>query len=327
MPRGKGGGGLKSIFFPVPWKRGVYTAHCGAYPSPSHYEWWWLVASHEKINGHRELTLSSQWPRWSRLRGPMITAQWRLWEVYEDHKLPSVLTRDLARSHESRLAPATRNSLSVTRDLACLAIRDPQVRSANQEGSPPATHDSQPVTHDSRPAIRDLSHEWRVTNRYSPLVIGDLSLLSHESRVTSRGSWVMSRDSRVASGEPSWLADLTCDSWLSRESRLMAAYGLHRGHSSVTARSQPSQSSVTAQSQLSHSSITAQSRHLQNDHSSDTARSQLNHGPGHGSVTAGCDHFGHRELTVSSPWPSRWPIFFSWGDGGGETKGPDKPHV
>ena len=31
-----------------------------------------------------------------------------------------------------------------------------------------------------------------------------------------------------------------------------------------------------------------------------TARSQLNHGPGHGSVTAGCDHFAHGELTVSS---------------------------
>ena len=45
-------------------------------------------------------------------------------------------------------------------------------------------------------------------------------------------------------------------------------------------------------------------------HSSVTARSQLNHGIfsmitaqswlGHSSVTAGCDHFGHRELTVSS---------------------------
>ena len=61
-----------------------------------------------------------------------------------------------------------------------------------------------------------------------------------------------------------------------------------RGHSPVKARSQPSQSEVTAQS-----------RHLQNYHGSDTARSQLNHGPGHGSVTAGCDHFGHRELTVT----------------------------
>ena len=47
-----------------------------------------------------------------------------------------------------------------------------------------------------------------------------------------------------------------------------------------------------------------------------TARSQLNHGPGHGSVTADCDHFGHSEVTVSSLWAhgeqSRWPIFFSW---------------
>ena len=37
--------------------------------------------SHEKINGHRELTVSSRWPRWSRLRGPMITTQSRLGKV------------------------------------------------------------------------------------------------------------------------------------------------------------------------------------------------------------------------------------------------------
>ena len=66
-----------------------------------------------------------------------------------------------------------------------------------------------------------------------------------------------------------------------------------RGHSSVTARS----NSVTARSQLNHgifSMITTQS-----------PLGHLNHGPGHGSVLAGCDHFGHRELTMSS----RWPIF------------------
>ena len=108
------------------------------------------MLTHEKINGHRELTVSSRWPRWSRLRGPMITAQSRLGEV------------------------------------------------------------------------------------------------TAQSR---------------------------------------------RGHSSVTPRSQ-----------LSHGEVTAQSRHLQYDHGSVTARSQLNHGPGHSSVTAGCDHFGHRELTVSSRW-------------------------
>ena len=68
----------------------------------------------------------------------------------------------------------------------------------------------------------------------------------------------------------------------------------------VTAQSRPGHSSVTARSQLSHGQVTAQSRHLQYDHGSVTARSQLNHGPGHGSVTAGCDHFGHRELMVSS---------------------------
>ena len=64
-----------------------------------------------------------------------------------------------------------------------------------------------------------------------------------------------------------------------------------RGHSSVTARSQLSHGEVTVQSRLGHScysEVTAQSRHLQYDH-----------GPGQGSVTAGCDRFGHRELTVS----------------------------
>ena len=74
----------------------------------------------------------------------------------------------------------------------------------------------------------------------------------------------------------------------------------------VTAESRRGHSWVTARSQLSHGEVTAQSRHLQYDHSSVTARSQLNHGPGHSSttaqVTAGCDHFGHGELTVSSPW-------------------------
>ena len=84
----------------------------------------------------------------------------------------------------------------------------------------------------------------------------------------------------------------------------------------VTAQSWRGHSSVTARSQLSHGEVTAQSRHLQYDHGSVTARSQLNHGPGHGSVTADCDHFGHRELTVSSLWAhgeqSWWPIFFSW---------------
>ena len=73
---------------------------------------------------------------------------------------------------------------------------------------------------------------------------------------------------------------------------------------------------VTAQSRLGHSSVTPQSQLNHGIFSMITARSQLNHGPGHGSVTAGCDHFGYRELTVSSPWAhgeqSRWPIFFSW---------------
>ena len=60
---------------------------------------------------------------------------------------------------------------------------------------------------------------------------------------------------------------------------------------------------ITAQSRLGEVTMRSQLNHgidLQYDHSSVTARSQLNHGPGHGSATAGCDHFGHRELTVSS---------------------------
>ena len=114
---------------------------------------YWVFLSHEKINGHGELTVSSRWPRWSRLRGPMITAQSRLGEV--------------------------------------------------------------------------------------------------------------------------------------------------------TAQSRRGHSSIAAGSQLSHGEVTTQSRHLQYDHGSVTARSQLNHGTGHDSVTAGCDHFGHRELTVSSRWAHR----------------------
>ena len=86
------------------------------------------------------------------------------------------------------------------------------------------------------------------------------------------------------------------------------AHGDHGGHGSGA-----------QWSQLSHGEVTVQSRRDQYDHGSVTARSQLNHGPGHCSVTAGCDHFGHRELTVSSLWvhreltvQSRWPFFFSW---------------
>ena len=81
----------------------------------------------------------------------------------------------------------------------------------------------------------------------------------------------------------------------------------------VTAQSRRVHSSVTARSQLSHDEVTAQSRHLQYDHGSVTARSQLSYGPGHGSVTAGCDHFGHRELTVSSPWAVTVVIYFLMG--------------
>ena len=81
----------------------------------------------------------------------------------------------------------------------------------------------------------------------------------------------------------------------------------------VTAQSRRGHSSVTARSQLSHGEVTAQSRNLQYDHGSVMARSQLNHGPGHGSVTAGCDHFGHHELTLSSPWAVTVANFFLMG--------------
>ena len=90
--------------------------------------------------------------------------------------------------------------------------------------------------------------------------------------------------------------------WAHRELTVATAPGPN-DHGSVTARR--GHSSVTARSQISHGEVTAQSRHLQYDHSSIMAQ-----------VTAGCDHFGHHELTVSSQWAhgeqSRWPIFFSW---------------
>ena len=80
--------------------------------------------------------------------------------------------------------------------------------------------------------------------------------------------------------------------WAHRELMVTTAPG-HNAHCSVTARR--GHSSVSARSQLSHGEV--------------TARSQLNHGPHHGSVTTGCDHFGHRELTVSSHCGH---FFFSW---------------
>ena len=78
----------------------------------------------------------------------------------------------------------------------------------------------------------------------------------------------------------------------------VTARTLRRGHSSVTARSQWGHSSITARSQLAVSIF-----------SMITARSQLNYGPGQGSVTAGCDHFGHQWADGEQ---SRWQIFFSW---------------
>ena len=64
----------------------------------------WLVSSHEKINGHRELTVSSRWPQWSRLRGPMITAQSRLGQV----------TAQSRRGHSSVMARSQLSHVEVT---------------------------------------------------------------------------------------------------------------------------------------------------------------------------------------------------------------------
>ena len=78
----------------------------------------------------------------------------------------------------------------------------------------------------------------------------------------------------------------------------------------ITAQSRLAE--VTAQSRGGHTSVTARSLN-HGIFNMITARSQLNHG----SVTAGCDHFGHRKLRVSSPWAqgeqSRWPFFFLMG--------------
>ena len=117
---------------------------------------------------------------------------------YEDHKLPSVATRDVEHAgHDSYLA---------------LQTRDPRVRSTIRNDFPVTTGGL--TIRDSSLAIRDLGHDWRVTNRNSPLVTRDLGLLNRESRVTGRKSRVTGRKSRpagrgsqVASREPAWLAD------------------------------------------------------------------------------------------------------------------------
>ena len=127
-----------------------------------------------------------------------------------------------------------------------------------------------------------------------------MAAIPQEIRVTGQGLPWENKWSRWAHGELTVTTVVTAPGPNDHGS-VMA----RRGHSSVTARSQLSHSSVTARSQLNHgifSMITAQSRL---GDSSITAQ-----------VTAGCDHFGHRELTVSSPQAhgeqSRWPIFLSW---------------
>ena len=125
---------------------------------------------------------------------------------YEDHKLPSVVTPDLNLSHESWLA--VRHSLSVTRELACLAIRDPQVRSANQiqlfksrvTTARLATRDPRLVTSDSR-LTRSKSRvassdPWLTTCNFKSRIANDESRMANPPVVTR--DW----ESRF------WLADL-----------------------------------------------------------------------------------------------------------------------
>ena len=69
--------------------------------------------THEKSDGHRELTVSSRWPRWSRLRGPMITAQSRLGEVTaQSRRGHSSVTARSQLSHSSIKASSVRSRLS-----------------------------------------------------------------------------------------------------------------------------------------------------------------------------------------------------------------------
>ena len=71
------------------------------------------ISTHEKINGHCELTMSSPWPWWSRLRGPMITAQSRLGEVTaQSWRVHSSVTARSRRGHSSITASSVWSRLS-----------------------------------------------------------------------------------------------------------------------------------------------------------------------------------------------------------------------
>ena len=103
---------------------------------------------HEKINGHGELTVSSQWPRWPRLRGPMITAQSWLGEV----------TAQSRRGHSEVTAQSRRGHSSITAS---------SVWSRLSHGR---------VTALSRPRSR-LSHGW-LWPFWSPWAHGELTMSS-----------------------------------------------------------------------------------------------------------------------------------------------------
>ena len=86
--------------------------------------------------------------------------------------------------------------------------------------------------------------------------------------------------------------DVRKKSDLSRKNRTTGPPGHVR---KISDQPQPGYGEVTAQSRRGHSWLWAC------------------HGSGHGSVTAGCDHFGHRELTVNSPRAVTVANFFLMG--------------
>ena len=93
----------------------------------------------------------------------------------------------------------------VTRELGQPIRNDFPSHESQLAGSPLAIRDSSL-------AIRNLSHDWRVRNRNSPIVTRDLRLLGRESRGMSHGSQVPGRDSESCI----WLADLTCGSQIAK---------------------------------------------------------------------------------------------------------------
>ena len=180
--------------------------------------------------------------------------------------------------------------------------------------------------------VRSQSRHWwllmawrQAGHQQTFITVGDIACVDFiRSSRRNVGRWLLMLGVHLITQGPTGLFHTvhSINHWWKLASRYqlmrkkLSPWAHHRGHGSGPNDHGSVIGEVTAQSRRGHSSVTAQSRHPQYDHGSVMARSQLNHGPGHGSVTAGCDHFGHRELTVSSLWAhgeqSRWPIFFSW---------------